>query len=185
MSAPHTNRELPKNGASTRLAAISSPSRTAPEVKTASPSARTRWRCTAGRAGTDGSLGAGARGAGAGSLIASTLQAVHRHPRARAADAALDAVDRSRVAPQRVVEPRLARVQAAGREDAVGDRPVRHDVADAAAAQAREVAVRIGCPPRTGELEAERAATLRRRERRVERDEPVPRQLARDPFERE
>ena len=35
MSAPHTKSELPKNGASTRLAAISTPSRTAPLTKTA------------------------------------------------------------------------------------------------------------------------------------------------------
>ena len=37
MSAPHTNRELPKYGARTRLAASSIPSSTAPEVKTAIP----------------------------------------------------------------------------------------------------------------------------------------------------
>src|SRR5687768_12757990 len=40
MSAPQTNSEFPKKGARTRLAAISTPRRTAPERKTATPIAR-------------------------------------------------------------------------------------------------------------------------------------------------
>ena len=56
ISDPQTNREFPKNGESTRLAAISTPRSTAPEMKTATPTASVetvRWvrsdfrrRCT-------------------------------------------------------------------------------------------------------------------------------------------
>src|SRR4051812_6354886 len=42
MSAPQTKSELPKNGASTRLAAISTPSSTAPQTKTAAVIAAAR-----------------------------------------------------------------------------------------------------------------------------------------------
>src|SRR5688500_8245411 len=49
MSAPQTKRELPKKGASTRLAAISTPSSTAPPTKTAMPTANALTR-TAGAA---------------------------------------------------------------------------------------------------------------------------------------
>src|SRR5437870_5198502 len=51
MSAPQTKSELPKNGASTRLAAISTPSSTAPQAKTAALIAAARTRSTASIAG--------------------------------------------------------------------------------------------------------------------------------------
>src|SRR5262245_39445906 len=161
ISAPQTNSELPKNGATTRLAASSTPSRTAPELSPATVTRRPRpiIPVTA--------LGAPRR-----------LQAVQRDPGPGPVSSRLQVVDALRPSAQVLVELRLARIVGFRREDAVGDRAGDEDVLDAPAAQAVDVAIRVERPSRPGQKQRQLRVADERRCRRLRGDERVVRDVA-------
>ena len=162
MSAPQTYSELPNVGASTRLAAISTPSSTAPERNTAAATASPSTRVAA-------------------RSIGSRVDAIDPQPGARAATGCRGSRIRRTQSLERLVEPRLARVVRGRSEHAVGDALADHEPADTARTEHRETAARVELPPRAREPKPHDGPAREREGRRIGRDERVARDLPVDP----